>query len=190
MLITGSMRRAFALLLTSSLLAMAIEWAISRGLPDRVALHFGSSGVPDRWGGRGELMLTFVLVHVGVTLMMAVLVAVLGWIPPRLFNLPHRDYWLSDLRRESTLGALGTRFAIFGIALNALLAYTVVLSARAQFAASERLNVTGLWVGMGVFLAFVTGWTVEMLRHFSRLPPRASGVQSSTSSESQEPSPR
>lgn len=190
MLITGSMRRAFSLLLTSSVVAMAIEWAISRGLPDRVALHFGPNGVPDRWGGRGELILTFVSVHVGVTLMMAVLVAVLGWIPPRLFNLPHRDYWLSDLRRESTLGALGTRFAIFGIALNTFLAYTAWLSTLAQSAVSQRLNLAALWVGMGVFLAFVAGWIVEILRYFSRPPRGSSGAQSSTSSESHEPSPR
>lgn len=65
------------------LLAGLVWLARSFGdLPDRVAVHFGFSGEPDRWGPRGVL-----LIVPGLGLVVWTLLALVGRIPHR-FNYP------------------------------------------------------------------------------------------------------
>jgi uncharacterized membrane protein len=97
-------------------------------LPDRIPMHFNMAGEPDRWGGRGGL----VLLPVMAAVMTAGLYLVIRLLPkwaanPRYLNIPHKAellrlpaekqavYW--DVYREF--------FAALAAAMN-LLFYLIV----------------------------------------------------------------
>lgn len=72
-------------------------------LPERMAIRFDLDGKPNGWMGKDGFaiyyfcLLSFVM---GVFILVGLLVAKL---PPRLFNIPHRDYWMAPERRAESL---------------------------------------------------------------------------------------
>ena len=93
------MRTAFLLTVSAyAVIVAAAAWL----LPDRVPLHFGIGGEPDRWGSRTEALVAFGLVGAGVAALLgggARLVHRLplhsGWV-----NLPHKEWWTATPERE------------------------------------------------------------------------------------------
>jgi hypothetical protein len=86
-------------------------------LPARLASHFNASGAADGWMDRG----TFIASWIATVVFLNVLVIGICWgirfLPASMFNLPHRDYWLSPAQRPTTMRAMlefgfGLAFAI------------------------------------------------------------------------------
>lgn len=86
-------------------------------LPPRLASHFNASGAADGWMDKS----TFVTSWIAAVVFLNLLVIGICWgfrfLPDSMFNLPHRDYWLSPAQRPTTVGAMlefgfGLAFAI------------------------------------------------------------------------------
>ncbi len=158
-------RPRFLLLLA---IAAAFIIATSRGLPDVVASHFGTSGAADG----------FMPVRVYVGLMLVLLVGLpallvfmtwgmLGREGARI-NLPHKDHWLAPERREETVAYLRQALLGFGAGLVVFLCYVhglVVLANRQQ---PPRLDHTWFIGGLIVFLAGVALWLRSFHARFRR----------------------
>jgi hypothetical protein len=66
--------------------------------PEVVAVHYGTLGLPDRWGSRTELL----AIQVGLAALCSTLLLVpllFRRLPPSLLNLPHKEHWLSPEHR-------------------------------------------------------------------------------------------
>jgi hypothetical protein len=96
-----------------------------------------------------------------------------GWLPrrfPRMVNLPHKDYWLEPVRRDATLGALGSLgFAVGALtALFALGIHVTVVEANAtvppRLANEHFLPVLALFVGALIALIVVYHRRFRVLR--------------------------
>ncbi|MCF6745929.1 DUF1648 domain-containing protein [Blastococcus sp. KM273128] len=72
--------------------AAAWGWSLAR-LPERVPVHFGGAGEPDRWAGRAEALWTSGLLALGTALLFAGLVGLVGRVPAHSLNVPNPDYW-------------------------------------------------------------------------------------------------
>ena len=72
-------------------------------LPERLAVHFGSSGEPDGWSSKGEFMVLFGAMEVFFVLFGVGLALALDRIPVAFINVRHKDYWFSPERREESL---------------------------------------------------------------------------------------
>ena len=57
-------------------------------LPERVAVHFGSSGEANGWMTRSSHLLFIGALGVGGPLLFAGLVLLIGWIPAQFINVP------------------------------------------------------------------------------------------------------
>jgi len=97
-------------------------------LPARIPMHFDFAGHPDRWGGRGELVVLAVLPFV----MTAVFYLLIRYIPklganPRSMNIPHKEefFRLPAERREIFWDLIKEFFAGLAVSLN-LLFYTLI----------------------------------------------------------------
>lgn len=86
-------------------------------LPARLASHFNAAGAADGWMAKG----TFITSWIATVVFLNVLIIGICWgirfLPDSMFNLPHRDYWLSPAQRPTTVGAIlefgfGLAFAI------------------------------------------------------------------------------
>jgi uncharacterized membrane protein len=138
-------------------------------LPLKVASHFNFRGDPDGWMSRAastEIMLAVSVLVPGIVIGT---MGGAGRIPISFINLPHRDYWLAPERRHAALAVL-RRFSIWFAALNVLfLTGLQALTVDANLPTPHQLNLPHLIIGVILYLALTTLWTIRLLRHFSKV---------------------
>jgi uncharacterized membrane protein len=102
------------------------------GLPDRIPVHFGLSGAPDRWGAKSEI---FIIVGVmwGLTLLFYALTLAMPRMArnPQYLNIPNKEAFLKlpperqaiffDLLREFMTGMTASINLVFFMISGAML---------------------------------------------------------------------
>lgn len=153
-------------LLLSCFAGLGYTFFVYSASPESVPLHYGPTGVPDRWGKPSELLAVHAgLIGIGSALFFA-LPALLGRLPASLVNLPNKDYWLAPERRAETTAKFAVWSSTFGTALNLL-----VITMQAVLAPNERPSPLPLVV-VSSFVLFTLGSCVWLVRSF-RLPKSA-----------------
>ena len=156
-------------ILTLAFLAY-VTWTHFR-LPERVPVHFGPSGEPDRWSSRNELTWGMAGVGIFYLLLFGLGAFLFPKIPARLWNLPNRDYWLAPERRRATGDALNVYYLAIGIATVLLTCF--VHWATVEVALGHRERLPFPWWVMGVYLAVVAAACVLLFRRFGKVPEEA-----------------
>jgi uncharacterized membrane protein len=137
-------------------------------LPDRMASHFGASGMPNGWMTKSQFFVTF-----AVTLLPALLVEF--WVSRRIankpdakLNLPNKEYWLSPERRAETFGYFESFFAWYGCAFLFVVVFAMGLAMRANFDTPPVLPTGPIVSVIGGFVLFNVAAIVAMLRRFAK----------------------
>jgi len=137
-------------------------------LPDRMASHFGASGMPNGWMTKSQFFITF-----AVTLLPALLVEF--WVSRRIankpdakLNLPNKEYWLSPERRAETFGYFESFFAWYGCAFLFVVVFAMGLAMRANFDTPPVLPTGPIVSVIGGFVLFNVAAIVAMLRRFAK----------------------
>src|SRR6185295_9706960 len=78
-----------------------LAWSATE-LPARVASHFNFAGQPDGWMSRTSYLLVEAALAIGLPLFIVGISSLTRVLPARLWNLPHREYWLAPERRKQT----------------------------------------------------------------------------------------
>src|SRR5262245_44653287 len=86
-------------------------------LPERVASHFGTEGKADGWMTKGQFAIFYVAMTGFMTLLFLGIGKLVEVTPNDLINLPNREYWLAPGRRATTIAAISSEMAWFGVAL-------------------------------------------------------------------------
>jgi uncharacterized membrane protein len=72
-------------------------------LPDKMAVHFDSSGKPDNWSGKG----TFLILMALAIIICNIWVPMTGWLmrkmPDNLISIPNKHYWLANEKSKERL---------------------------------------------------------------------------------------
>lgn len=149
------------------LLAGVFVYVTSQALPDRVASHFGASGLADSFmtrGGYRTFMLFFV---VGFPLILAVVSAGIFRSASASINMPNRDYWLADSRREATVRFLidhMTRLTI-GLTVFLCVVHKLVVDANTRTPpALDNASIIATLVVFAVGMALWIGWLYFVFR--------------------------
>ncbi|MCG8600516.1 MAG: DUF1648 domain-containing protein [Verrucomicrobiales bacterium] len=139
-------------------------WAHTQ-LPERVPVHFDGAGKPDRFSSKVELT----AVNAGVAVLMLILFGLLPFflekIPPRFWNLPHRDYWLAPERVKDTVARINVFYVGMGIAT--LLLMWFILWGAYQVGSGARDALPFSWWGIGIYLAVIASMCIGLFRAFS-----------------------
>ncbi len=135
-------------------------------LPERLAVHFGSSGEPDGWSSKGEFMVLFAAMEVFFVLFGVGLALALDRIPVAIINVRNKDYWFSPERRGESLEFLKNRILWIETAtLGFLVALAQIIFRESLGDAPPRLSgdfwyvmivvvVAVLWLGLQIVLRF------------------------------------
>jgi len=150
--------------------AGSFVWLTSDGLPPIVASHFGAGGVANGFMGRGAYTLLMLIVVIAVPMLIASSTVVVRILPPRLVNLPNKEYWLAPERRAASLEALGSLGLRFAVALAVFLCFVHWLVVQANSVQPPKLQEAWLFVGLAVFGAATLGWIYGVFRRFRRVP--------------------
>lgn len=144
-------------------------WLTSESLPPVVASHFGPGGGANGFSSKGAyraLMLAMVIAVPGIIASSGLLVRLL---PPRLINLPNKQYWLAPERLEASLESLTTLFIALAAALAVFLGYVHWLVMRANAVQPPRLDEAAFLSGLAVIGAFIAAWLILLYRRFGRV---------------------
>jgi len=136
-------------------------------LPERMASHFDAAGNPDSWMSKKAfvifelIILSFV---VGQFLLVPLLVKKL---PVSLVNLPNKDYWMAEERREQTLQIIRNYFEWFAAAL---LLMFIGVNQLVILANLRQGNLAGgyAWLAVAAFIMFSVVWTIGLMRRFRK----------------------
>jgi uncharacterized membrane protein len=161
------MRRSAFFLLVALIALSAAFIAVTAGqLPGLVASHFDSRSGANGWLTRGNYLLLMLALAILLPLAIVGFIALVTRTVPRLINLPHRTYWLSEGRREQTLATLLAFACVQGGLLTVFAAALHYVILQANSTAPPQLP-GALFVGMLLaLLAAIAAWTIALFVRF------------------------
>ena len=137
-------------------------------LPDRLASHFGASGIPNGWMAKPQ----FFMVYAAMILPAA---ALEFWVSPRIankpdarLNLPNKEYWLAPERRAETFAYFDSFFAWYGCAFLFVEVFAMGLAMRANFDTPPQLQTGPIVSVIAGFVLLNIVAVIAMLRRFSK----------------------
>lgn len=158
-----------AALLISFLANIAVTLISPLILPERVAIHFGSGGLPNGWASSQTSTLLMLGFDVFVFCALYFSPRLVFALPSRWISLPNRDYWLAPERRAQTAETFRHYLWQFGAAVFLFMLCAGLLTIQANLSQPVRLNERLFLVALFAFFAFTAYWTVSLLRAF-RVP--------------------
>ena len=146
-------------------LCLAQAWFYASRLPERVASHFGPSGLPNAWMERGR----FLGFYLGVVAVMALvflgLASKFASFEGSEMNLPNKDYWLAPARRAETLEFMSGAFLRFGAGTLALL--LEVFHQVFEFNLGRTNALAHPLLSLVVYAVFTAAWVAAFFLRFS-----------------------
>ena len=154
------------ILIAVGLLGSAQSLYFYTQLPDKVAIHFGSEGIPDSWASNETNLIIGICLYVSLFVFFLVVPFMINKVPARFVSLPNKYYWLSEERRDSTIGQIGRFLNIFGIAF---IIFFIVLGHFVFIANMSNpvvLNENVVWSVAGCLIMFTVVWLFMFYRKF------------------------
>jgi len=138
-------------------------------LPDKTAIHFNSQEQPDNWG-RKEVMFLFSFMGLGVILFSTILLpwALNRFAPDEWVNLPNRNYWLAEERRDETKRYIQIMMNGFGVATTVWVLSLFEMVYRANLREPVQLSNSAPRLTIGYFI-FIAVWTILFVSKFYRV---------------------
>jgi hypothetical protein len=161
------MRRLALFLLVALIAVSAAFIAVTAGqLPGVVASHFDSRSGVNGWLTRSQYL--FWMLALAILLPGAIVgfIALLSRTAPRLINLPHRTYWLSEGRREQTLATLLAFACAQGCLLTLFAAAVHYVILQANTTAPPQLPGALFVAVLLGLLAALVAWTIALYVRF------------------------
>ena len=143
-------------------------WLTSESLPPVVASHFGLGGAANGFSGKDAYRALMLATVLGVPGLIASSGLLVRLFPPRLINLPNKQYWLAPERFEASLESLTSLFIALAAALAVFLGYVHWLVVRANAVQPPHFDEAALFAGLAVLGAFIAAWLILLYRRFGR----------------------
>jgi uncharacterized membrane protein len=139
-------------------------------MPEVVASHFNGRGVPNGWQTKPAFFGLFAAVSVLIAMIGFGIPRIIASMPPRLINLPNRQYWLAPEHLAETMAFLNAYFAWFGCAVFLIMILTFDYAIHSNLHPDRRPDVSRMWYILAGFLVFMVVWLARMFARFVRLP--------------------
>jgi uncharacterized membrane protein len=141
------------------------------GLPDQVAIHFGSGGTANGWAARSSYVACSIVFGILFSTFVIGICYIVRFFPPAALNVPNPDYWRSPDHYPAACNFLFGRAFWFGAlaAIWATLFNGLVI--KANRLSPPVLDTKALAVLTVVLLAGTFVWALSLVRHFRNPPP-------------------
>ncbi len=156
-------------LITAGLLGIVQSLYFYTQLPDKVAIHFGSAGVPDSWADNVTNLVIWIFLYVSLVAVFMIIPLAIRKIPARLISLPNKEYWLSKEKRDSAIDQIGGFLNIFGTAFIVFFMMVGYFVFSANMSSPVVLNENAIWNVTVCLLSFTIVWLFMFYRKFKNV---------------------
>ena len=139
-------------------------------LPDEVASHFNAAGQADGWMSKTAFVTFVLLMQIGLAAMMFGIGWLIKVLPISMVNIPNREYWLAEERREQTLEESQSMMAWIAAATAIFLMVIFYLTFEANIGKEKQLNSAVSWICLFVFMVWLLVFCVVRLKKYYVLP--------------------
>jgi uncharacterized membrane protein len=139
-------------------------------LPEKMATHFDAGGQPDGWMSKAGFIAFAVLMQAGLAGIMFGVGKLIRVVPASMVNIPNRDYWLTEERREQTFDETESMLAWIAAGTSIFLLVICCLVLDANVGEKKGFSSFSTWVAVVVYLAWLLVFCVLKLRKYYRLP--------------------
>ena len=136
-------------------------------LPDEVATHFDLNGHADGWMSKTGFISFALVLQFGLAVMMFGFGWLIKVLPTSMINIPNREYWLADERRDQTLAESQSMMGWIAAGTAVMLMVMFYLSIEANLGEEKRLNATASWVCVASYLVWLLVYCVVTLKTVS-----------------------
>jgi uncharacterized membrane protein len=150
-----------------------LVWAVLQ-LPDKVATHFGPSGVADGWGTQAGYIAFDVIISAALVLGLPMLVRLILAGSGVGLNIPHKEYWLRTENRPRLRQRLTGDMLFIGGATGLLLSWVDIELVRANTLATPAMGGSE-WIAISLFVVAILGYSVWMATKRYAIPAGAEG---------------
>jgi serine/threonine-protein kinase len=145
--------------------------SVASQLPERVATHFDSTGLPNGYMTREGCHVFMLVFTLGVPLFAAATTGLMPRLfPPAFVNIPNREYWLAPERAADSLAYLSGQGIWLGCILLLFLCGVDWLIVSANSAAPPRLPGRPFEIALLLFLVALGLWVTRMFKRFGKAP--------------------
>jgi len=159
--------------IAGSIILPIIYWS---QMPDEMATHFDAGGQPDGWMSKGAFAGLLILLQVGLAAMMLGIGRLTRVLPTSILNIPNREYWLAEERREQTLGETESMMAWIAAGTAVFLLFVFWLTFDANTGKEIKLNAFVSWVSVIVFVVGLLGYCFAKIAKYYRVPETSQQV--------------
>ena len=162
------------LVLAAALLTTIAQVVIYAGqLPDEVASHFGANGRADGSMSRTAFLVFFVALQFGLALMMVGIGFLMSKLPPSLLNIPNKEYWLHEDRKDATIAFNQSVLNWIAAATAIFMVVVFQMTIQANIGNADRsLNMPVVVVALVLYLCLVMGLSILIFARFSNVPAK------------------
>jgi uncharacterized membrane protein len=146
--------------------ALIFIYYTGQSMPEIVASHFNSSGIPTGFIPRPLYLLAILVVVLVAPLMLVILPRLAMRNPNVHINVPHRDYWLAPARRQQTVNIISQQSTRFASMLMLFLCYAHWLVVYANSSTPPSLSSGWLLAGLTVFMGLTVRWAFGLIARF------------------------
>jgi uncharacterized membrane protein len=136
-------------------------------LPDRLASHFGPSGLPNGWMTKPQFFITYALLFLPALFVEFLVGRKVARSPANKLRLPNKEYWLAPERRVETFAYFERFFAWYGCAVLLMEVLAMGLAMRANFDDPPMLAAGPIFSVVGGFIVFNVAAVTAIYRRFS-----------------------
>ncbi len=137
-------------------------------LPERLAAHFGASGMPNGWMTKPQFFVTYAIVLLPALYVEFRLARRIAKTRDARLNLPNKAYWLAPERRAETLAYFEKFFAWFGCALLFLEVFAMGLAIRANMNIPPHMPTGPILAAVVAFAGYGIIAVIAVYRRFAK----------------------
>ncbi|PKL83061.1 MAG: hypothetical protein CVV24_06970 [Ignavibacteriae bacterium HGW-Ignavibacteriae-3] len=153
---------------TLILVSVALPLFYYINLPDRVASHFNITGRADGWMSKESFLIVELSVIIPLSGFFYAIIHFLPKFPDSLINLPNKEFWLGEERREESLKMFQHMVYWIGSLTLGFLSLIFQEVHAVNLAGGNKIT-PNVWIYLIIFLSAIIFIILKMYLHFNRI---------------------
>ena len=138
-------------------------------LPETIANHFGSNGMPNGWmSNKANLLVSSMVIIINSIIFLSV-PQILKSMPVKYVSFPKKEYWLAPERKNNSIALMSNWVTFFGLITNIFLISIFHMVYMANKINPPRLNEDLFISLLIVYFLVLIIWLILLYRRFNKI---------------------